>query len=117
MTYIPLENKVSLINKYVQINILQNKGKKVHVDFPENEIFTAIIDDLKSYSEVVDVPDVPKTSFEPVIESLKSYQEKQTDMRYQINALMKALENYREEESDQVSLDDIIKNIKELEQR
>lgn len=117
MDYIPLENKVSLINKYVQINILQNKGKKLHVDFPENEIFTAIIDDIKSYSEVVAVPDTPKTSFAPVIEALRSYQTKQSDMRFQINALMNALENYREDESEQVSLDDIINNIRELEQR
>jgi hypothetical protein len=115
MTYIPLENKVSLINKYVQINILQNKGKKIHVDFTENEVFTAIIDDLKSYSEVVAVPDAPKTSFEPVIEALKSYQAKQTDMRFQINALMHALETVRDEDSEQVSIDDIIKNLKELE--
>ena len=116
MTYIPLENKVSLINKYVQINILQNKGKKIHVDYPENEVLVAIIDDLKSYSEVVAVPDAPKTSFEPVIEALKSYQAKQNDMRFQINTLMKALENYREEESEQVSLDDIINKLRELEQ-
>ena len=116
MTYIPLENKVSLINKYVQINILQNKGKKIHVDYPENEVLAAIIDDLKSYSEVVAVPDAPKTSFEPVIEALKSYQAKQSDMRFQINALMNALETVRDEDSQQIGLDEIIKSIKDLEQ-
>ena len=116
MNYIPIENKVSLINKYIQINILQNKGKKIHVDFTENEIFATIIEDLKSYSEVVAVPDKPKTSFEPVIEDLKAYQAKQNDMRFQINALMNTLETLRDEDSEQVSIDDIIKNLKELEQ-
>jgi len=116
MTYIPIEYKISLINKYVQINILQNKGKKVHVDFPENEIFKAIIDDLKSYSEVIAVPDAPKTSLEPVIEALKSYQVKQTEMRFQLNALMHTLETVRDEDSEQVSLDDIIKSLKDLDQ-
>ena len=116
MTYIPIENKVSLINKYIQINILQNKGTKLHVDFPENEIFAAIIEDLKSYSEVMAVPDKPKTSFEPVIEELKAYQTKQNDMRFQINTLMRTLETLRNEDSEQVSIDEIIENIKKLEQ-
>lgn len=111
MTYIPLENKVSLINKYVQINILQNKGKRVHVDFPENEIFTAIIDDLKTLDDMVAKPE---KSLAPVIESLQGYQEKQADMRFQLNALMHTLETVRNEDSEQVSLDAIIKNLKDL---
>ena len=114
MDYIPLENKISLINKYVQINILRNKGEAKHVDFLENEIFTTIIDDLKSYSEMVAVPEPPKTSLEPAIEALKSYQAKQADMRYQINTLMKSLENYQEEESDQESLGEIINKLRDL---
>ena len=117
MNYIPIENKVSLINKYIQINILQNKGSKLHVDFPENEIFAAIIEDLKSYSEVMAVQDKPKTSFEPVIEDLKAYQAKQNDMRFQINTLMRTLETLRDEDSEQVSIDEIIENLKELERQ
>jgi hypothetical protein len=113
MTYIPLENKVSLINKYVQINILQNKGKKVHVDFPENEIFTAIIDDLKTLSDMVTKPE---KSLVPVIDSLKTYQEKQADMRFQLNALMHTLETVRNEDAQQIGLDDIIQRLKDLDQ-
>jgi hypothetical protein len=114
MTYIPFENKISLLNKYIQLNILRNKGKAMHVDIPENEIFTAIIEDLKAY---VATPETPEISLAPVINALKTYQEKQSDMRFQINALMKALEAYRDEESDQVSLDEIIKNLENLDKK
>jgi hypothetical protein len=113
MTYIPFENKVSLINKYIQINILQNKGKKEHVDIPENEIYAAIIDDLKAHNDSVTQP--PKDSLIPVINSLKVYQEKQNDMRFQLNALMHTLETVRDEESMQIGLDDIINNLAEME--
>ena len=115
MAYIPFENKVSLINKYIQINILQNKGKKEHVDIPENEIFAAIIDDLKANNEAITAP--PKESLVPVIDSLKHYQEKQNGMRFQINALLHALETFKNENDDQVSLDDIIANLKVLDQK
>ena len=115
MAYIPFENKVSLINKYVQINILQNKGKKEHVDIPENEIFTAIIDDLKAHNAAITEP--PKESLLPVIDALKHYQEKQSGMRFQINALLHALETFKNEDDDQVSLDDIIANLKVLDQK
>ncbi|RLD19464.1 MAG: hypothetical protein DRI71_11770 [Bacteroidetes bacterium] len=115
MTYIPFENKVSLINKYVQINILQNKGKKEHVDIPENEIFTAIIDDMRAHNEAITQP--PRDSLQPVIDALREYQSKQSDMRFQLNALMHTLETVRDEDSAQVSMDDIIANLKMLDQK
>ena len=115
MTYIPFENKVSLINKYIQINILQNRGKKEHVNIAENTIFSAIIDDLKKHNETITQP--PKESLQHVLELLKTYQGKQADMRFQLITLMNTLETFRNEDSDQINLEDIIQKLKELEEK
>lgn len=116
MTYIPVQNKISLIRKYIQINILRNKGKAMHVDIPENEVFAAIIEDLNAYNELISAPEKPKQSIDPVIDALKTYQAKQNDMRFQINALLNAIENYRQEEEGQLSMDEIIRQLEDLNQ-
>ncbi len=113
MAHIPLESKISLINKYVQINILRNKGKAEHIDFLENDIFSDIIEDLKTTNEV---PDVPVISLSATINSLSAYQENQKALRLQINALLNTLETIREEESEEINLADIIKGLREMDQ-
>lgn len=113
MAYIPLENKISLINKYIQINILRNKGKAEHVDLLENDIFNSIIEDLKTTNEV---PETPSISLTATINSLSAYQDKQKALRLQINALLNTLETIREEESEEVNLADIIKGLREMDQ-
>jgi hypothetical protein len=113
MEYIPLENKISLINKYIQINILRNKGKAEHVDLLENDIFKSIIEELKAQNEI---PETPVVSLTSTIANLSAYQDKQADLQFQINALMNTLENVREEDSEQINLENIIKNLKEMDQ-
>jgi hypothetical protein len=115
MTYIPIENKISLINKYIQINILHKKDVVMHVDIPEIEILNAIVADLKEHDDMLTQPETER-SLESVIDSLKAYQQKQSDMRSQINALMHTLQNLSEEDPEQISLDEIIRNLKEMDQ-
>lgn len=112
MAYIPLQSKISLINKYVQLNILRNKGEAMHVDMPENDIFAAIIEDLKAYNEK---PDNSGITIDAVIDALKVYKEQQNEINFHMNALRHSLEKVQEHADEQVSLDTIIKNLESLE--
>jgi hypothetical protein len=114
MTYIPIENKISLINKYIQINILHKKGGEImHVDIPEIEILNAIVDDLKAHDAMLTQPE---KSLKSVIDTLNEYRNQQSEMASQLKALMHTLESLGQEDSEQVSLDDIIRSLKEMDQ-
>ncbi len=112
MAYIPLQSKISLINKYIQLNILRNKGEAMHVDMPENEIFNAIIEDLKAYNETPE--DTSAITIAAVIDALKAYKGQQDEINFHMNALRHSLEKVQEHTDEQVSLDTIIKNLESL---
>lgn len=109
MPHTRVESKISLINKYIQLNILKSHGEILHSDVPENDIFASIIDDLNAFNEM---PEEPKISLEPIINTLKALQETQSNTRKRLDSMMKALQTIQEEQSNpQISLESIITDL------
>jgi len=114
MTYVSVESKISLINKYIQLNFLKSGGKSMHEDMAENDIFASIIDDLKAFNKK---PEQIKISLEPTIEALKEFQNNQTDTQKQMDSLTEFLQSFREEQENQVDLDSIIKDLESFDKK
>ena len=111
MAYIDVKSKIALINKYIQLSLLRSGSKSMHEDVPENEIFTAIIQDLKSFNEK---PEEQKKSLKPSIESLKELQSNKSTTQKQMDSIFESLQSLREEreeQENQVNLDTIIKDL------
>ncbi|MEN8249181.1 MAG: hypothetical protein ABFS32_09645 [Bacteroidota bacterium] len=115
MAYIPIESKISLINKYIQVNILRNNGEAMHVDHLENEIFTKIIEDLKSFNEKPEEEE--EVSLRPTIDALRSYQLTQRKLKEKLDDLLEGLKQIEETEEDQLNLGTIIKSLEELDRK
>lgn len=111
MAQIPVETKISLLNKYIQVNILKNKADALHVDYPENEIFAEIIEDLKKmYEQPVDV----RSALASIVDALNTYKQQQQEMRVHIHALLNTLKAMEEHQAGQIDLDTIIHNLQKL---
>lgn len=104
-----LESKISLINKYIQLNIIKSHGEILHNAVPENDLFASIIDDMKAFNVL---PDEPKISLKPVIDGLKALQEMELNMRKKLDSTMEAFRTIRDEQSNpQISLESIITDL------
>jgi hypothetical protein len=114
MAYIPIESKISLLNKYIQVNILRNNGEAKHVDHLENDIFNQIIEDLKVQYEK---PEEVKVSLQPTIDALREFYQKQRQLIAEIDSLKENLKQIEETETDQLSLTTVLKNLEEIEKK
>jgi|GEM_PF-3119034 len=109
MAFIPLETKISLINKYIQLNFMKPKGKDLYMDIPENEIFESILADLNKLN---DKKDQPKFSIDSVITILRNIQQSQTTTRRQIKSLMGSTRTVVESlENPDLDLESVIKEL------
>jgi len=121
MTRFDLESKISLINKYVQLNLIKSQGKILHNEVPENDLFTAIIEDMKAVNEL---PELPKISLQPVINGLKSLQEMQSNTRKGLDSMhaglvsiIESIKTIREDQSNpEVSLESLIADMESYEE-
>lgn len=114
MEYIPLESKIALINKYIQLNMFKPKDKSTLDDISENDIFTAIREDLKAHNET---PEETKVSLTPTIQALKDLQISQVSSQKQLDTLTETLQSFREEQPEQSTLNEIIKELESFEKK
>ncbi len=121
MTRYDFESKISLINKYVQLNLIKSQGKILHNEVPENDLFTSIIEDLKAVNEL---PEKSKISLQPVISGLKSLQEMQSNTRKGLDSMhsglvsiIESMKTIREEQSNpEVSLESLIADMESFDE-
>ena len=114
MDYIPLESKIALINKYIQLNMFKPKDKSTLDDISENDIFNAIREDLNAHNVT---PEETKVSLTPTIQALKELQISQIISQKQLDTLTESLQSFIEEQPKQSTLIEIIKELESFEKK
>ena len=114
MSDVPLNSKISIINKYIQLNNLKAHGKSEHEDFLVNHILESIINDLKTVHET---PTKPKISLQPVIQELKTLHEDRSSSKNNLEPIIEDLKKLHEIQlNPPASLESIIKNLETLDE-
>ena len=116
MAKIPLHVKVSLLNNYIQSDILKSRGKATHEDWPIGAILNSIKEDIQAFEKEHAMDQEQGVSMELILRDLKYYNEKQTGLRKDISSILEQLQEiYDTQTEPEVNLNKIIQDLEEKE--
>ena len=119
MAKVPINVKVSLINNYIQANVLKSRGKTEHEEWLINDILTDIKEDMSTLEKDRTTEHVPLGL---ISRDLKYLRDKQSSQRGGMGSVIEELKSLTEElknlqnsqEDPEVNLDKVIKNLEDL---
>ena len=122
MSNVQLNTKISLLNKYIQVNFMKDHGKSTHDDELIKDILEAVVEDLKSFDKTK--AKSQQYSLQPIINELKSLKAENSKSRSKMNYILEDIKSLLEDEGkgeDETSqsagggLDSIIRNLEGIE--
>ena len=114
MNNVHLSTKVSLINKYIQLNVMKDRGKSTHDDVLIKDILETIVEDLNSHEK--SKSKAQQNSLQPIINELKSLKDENSRSRSKIYSFLEELKSLQEtEEKPMADLNSIISNLEGME--
>jgi len=106
---LPLMSKITLLNKYIQVNNMKDHGKAEHDGHLVKDLLESIVTDLKAFEEPADEPGIDLTQ---VIQELKTLHENQSSPEVSLTPVVNALQKIIEIQSNPpISLSSIINDL------
>ena len=106
---LPLSSKVSLINKYIQVNNMKDRGKAEHDGLLVKNLLESIIEDLKVLHEPSDETPI---DLNPIIQDLKTLNESQSNPQVSLTTLAADLQKFIESQANPpIQLSAVIKEL------
>ncbi len=106
---LPLNSKITLINKYIQVNNMKDRGRAEHDDFLVKDLLTSVIDDLKKFHQPSDETHL---DLGPVVQDLKTLKESQSNPEVSLTSIVDDLQKLIEIQSNPpINLSTIIQEL------
>ena len=109
---LPLNSKITLINKYIQVNNMKDHGRAEHDEYLVKDLLESINDDLKKYHEPAE--DTTPIDLTQVIQNLKTLRESQSNPEISLISVVEDLQKSIENQANSsVNLSAIIQELEE----
>ena len=109
---LPLNSKITLINKYIQVNNMKDHGRAEHDGHLVKNLLESINEDLKKYHEPAE--DTTPIDLTQVIQNLKTLRESLSDPEISLISIVEDLQKYIQIQAN--SPDNLSAIIQELEE-